>query len=365
MQIYLIKRILIFIPGLLFLVLLSFILLSNAPGDPVEQILSGQHPEMNSSGPSNNDEVLRAEIEHKLGLDLPLFYFSFSDNKSILPKLEFHSQNQFSRWVFGSGDSRGIIRGDFGHSYITNEPVISIISSKIGWSLFFTLISILIAYLISVPLGLRLALDPGSRKDRGYSLLFTILFSLPAFWVAMFLMFLFCNPEMMNLLPASGVMPAGGFDESISVFEKFVRTIPYLILPTITYTYSSFAFLTGNVKNTISQILKADYIRTARAKGLDDTRILYRHALPNALLPLITIFSHVFPYAIGGSVVLETIFNIPGMGLTIFQSISSQDYPVVITIFLFTGIITMIGFLLSDILYAIADPRISFQNQDQ
>ena len=365
MRSYLLKRILIFIPGILFLVLLSFVLLKNAPGDPVEQILSGQHPEMSSSNPANDDATLRAEIEHRLGLDLPLFYFNFSDDTSFLPHLEFHTKNQFSRWLFGSSDSNGIIRGDFGFSYQTNEPVINIISSKIGWSLFFTLISILIAYLISVPLGLNLALDPGSKKDRAYSLLFTILFSLPGFWVAMFLMFIFCNPEMMNLLPSSGVMPTGGFDESLSISEKFIRTIPFLIIPTITYTYSSFAFLTGNVKNSIAQILQSDYIRTARAKGLNDKGILYKHALPNALLPLITIFSHVFPYAIGGSVVFETIFNIPGMGLTIFQSIGSQDYPVVITIFLFTGMITMVGFLLSDILYAIADPRISFQNTEQ
>ena len=168
---------------------------------------------------------------------------------------------------------------------------------------------------------------------------------------------------MMNLFPASGVMPAGGFDSTSNLFTKFYQTLPYLVIPTITYSYSSFAFLTGNVKSTIADILKQDFIRTARAKGLDDKKVLYKHALPNALLPLITIFSHVFPYAIGGSVVLETIFNIPGMGLTIFQSISSQDYPVVIAIFLFTGIITMVGFLLSDILYAIVDPRISFQNK--
>lgn len=365
MRVYLIKRVLIFIPGLLFLVLLSFLLLKNAPGDPVDQILTGQHPEMNSSNPSADDREIRKELEHKLGLDLPLFYLSFSENKTILPKPEFHSRNQFSNWLFGANGSKGIVRGEFGYSYHTNEPVIKIISSKIGWSLFFTLFSILIAYLISVPLGLRLALNPGSKKDRAYSLFFTILFSIPAFWVAMFLMFLFCNPEMMNLLPASGVMPAGGFDETLTLSEKFLQTVPYLIIPTITYTYSSFAFLTGNVKNTIAQILKADYVRTAKAKGLDDNGVLYRHALPNALLPLITIFSHVFPYAIGGSVVLETIFNIPGMGLTIFQSIGSQDYPVVITVFLFTGIITMTGFLLSDILYALADPRISFQDKEQ
>lgn len=363
MRKYLFRRILIFIPGLLVLVFISFILLKNAPGDPVDQILAGQHPEMNSTSPSENDSFVRAEIEHRLGLDLPVFYLSFSEKSSLIPILSFHRQNQFSKWLWGDEQTKGISRGDFGNSYLTSEPVINIIKAKIGWSLFFTFISILIAYLISVPLGLKLALVPGSKKDRFYTLLFTVLFSIPAFWVAMFLMFLLCNPEMMNLFPASGVMPAGGFDSTSNLFTKFYQTLPYLIIPTITYSYSSFAFLTGNVKSTIADILKQDFIRTARAKGLDDKKVLYKHALPNALLPLITIFSHVFPYAIGGSVVLETIFNIPGMGLTIFQSISSQDYPVVIAIFLFTGIITMVGFLLSDILYAIADPRISFQNK--
>lgn len=341
--------------------MISFVLLKNAPGDPVDQIISGQFPELNSTQQSGNDELIRKEISRRLGLDLPLFYFSFDSQNSVLPPIKFHSTNQFSRWLFGDENSQGIFKGDFGNSYQSNEPVINIIGSKIGWSLFFTLISILISYLISVPLGLKLALDPDSKKDKAYTTLFSILFSLPAFWIAMLLMFTFCNPDFLNLFPAGGVMPTGGFSPTIPFWEKIVKTLPYLIIPTITYTYSSFAFLTGNVKNTIAQILKQDYIRTAKAKGLNEKTILYKHALPNALLPLITLFSHVFPYAIGGSVVLETIFNIPGMGLTIFQSISSQDYPVVITIFLFTGLITMAGFLLSDILYALADPRISFQ----
>ncbi len=363
MQVYLAKRLLVFIPGLFFLVVTSFVLLKNAPGNPVDQIIAGQFPEFNSNRQSDDDHAIRKSIEHQLGLDLPLFYFSFKKKSTIFPLLEFHSTNQFSSWLFGREESKGIIRGDFGSSYQTNEPVINIIRAKIGWSLFFTITSILIAYLISIPLGLKLALNPESKKDKSYSLLFTILFSIPAFWIAMLLLFLFCNPEMMNLFPSSGVSPSGGFENNLTFFERLFKTLPYLIIPTITYTYSSFAFLTGNIKNTIGQILKTDYIRTARAKGLNDQQILYKHALPNALLPLITIFSHVFPYAIGGSVVLETIFNIPGMGLTIFQSIRSKDYPVVITIFLFTGIITMIGFLVSDILYLLADPRITFQNE--
>jgi peptide/nickel transport system permease protein len=113
----------------------------------------------------------------------------------------------------------------------------------------------------------------------------------------------------------------------------------------------------------MSEILKEDYIRTAYAKGLHENKILYKHALRNALLPMITIFSHIFPAAIGGSVILETVFTIPGMGLTIFQAINAQDYPVIIGVFTITGIITMAAFLLSDILYAVADPRISYTKE--
>jgi peptide/nickel transport system permease protein len=164
----------------------------------------------------------------------------------------------------------------------------------------------------------------------------------------------------MNILPSSGVSPSGGFSESATFPEIFLHSIPYLILPTICYTYSSLAFLSGSVKASVQEILNEDYIRTARAKGLSEKTILYRHAFRNSLLPLISIFSHVLPLAVSGSVIIETIFTIPGMGLAIFQSLSSQDYPVIIAVFMITGVFTMAAFLISDIVYALVDPRISF-----
>jgi peptide/nickel transport system permease protein len=355
-------------------VLSSFILLKIAPGDPVDRILQGQGIYESDVLPGTPNEKIKNEIKQKLGLNLPVFYVSFAEPnespssinasnswKKYLPILNFHTTNQFHRWLFGDGTfSKGIIRGDFGNSWVSNQPVSDLISSRIGWSLFFTFFSVLLAYVISVPAGLKAASNPGSAFDKRLSLISTILFSLPAFWVATVLMLLFCNPDVFNFLPSSGVGPAGGFDDNNSPINIFINTLPHMILPLICFTYSSFAFLSGSIKSSIIEILREDYIRTAYAKGLDDRRILKKHAFRNALLPMITLFSQVFPAAIGGSVILETVFTIPGMGLAIYQGVAAQDYPLVITVFLLTGVITMLSFLLSDILYAIVDPRISY-----
>ena len=140
-------------------------------------------------------------------------------------------------------------------------------------------------------------------------------------------------------------------------------TVPYLVIPTICYTYSSLAFLSRIFRVTISDVLKQDFIKTARAKGLPEKTVVGKHAFRNTLIPVITVFSSAFPSAVGGSVLLETIFSIPGMGLTIYQSIDAKDYPVLIAVFFLTGLITMAGFLISDLLYAVADPRISFSKK--
>lgn len=375
MRIYILKRILFFIPALLFVVLISFILLHFAPGDPAERLLNARGIYDNELTPDLSNENLKNELKHRLGLDLPLFYFSISsleeNNISVneihtslekyIPVILFHKKNQFHRWLFGDDYySKGIIRGDFGISWITQQPVSAIILSRMKWSLFFTITSVFIAYLMSIPAGLRAAADPGSHFDRWLTIVSTIFFSLPAFWVATLLMLFFCNPDVLNIFPSTGVGPAGGFPEGKSMVYKIVHSLPYLVLPTICYTYSSFAFMSRSIKTSVSEILKEDFIRTARAKGLHEKTVIGKHAFRNALLPMITIFSQVFPFAIGGSVILETIFTIPGMGLTIYQSIGSQDYPVIIAVFMITGFITMVAFLLSDLFYALADPRISY-----
>jgi peptide/nickel transport system permease protein len=375
MRLYIAKRILFFIPAVLSVVLFSFILLRQAPGNPVDRLMNLEGSYENEMVPGISNEVLKKELTHRLGLDLPAFYWSISslkeyqlENKLIdyplaayIPCISFHKKNQFHRWLVGDDEfSKGIIHGDFGKSWITGQNVYALISPRIKWSFLFSIISIFFAYLISIPAGLRSAANPGSRFDRWSTILFMILYSLPAFWFATLLMLVFCNPDVLNILPSSGVSPSGGFPMSASFWDIIIHSIPYLILPTICYIYGLLAILSGSVKASAIDILKEDYIRTARAKGLSENKILYRHAFRNSLLPLISIFSLVLPLAVSGSVIVETIFTIPGMGLAIFQSLSSQDYPVIIAVFMITGIFTMTAFLISDIVYAIVDPRISF-----
>jgi peptide/nickel transport system permease protein len=350
-----------------------------SPGDPVDRMLEGQGIFENELTPAQSTLDLKKSLRHQYGLDLPLFYFSVgslsdknltdfrkSNWRKFIPAIYFYRHNQFDRWLFGDNNEfKGILRGDLGRSWATQQDVFNLIFSRIKWSLFFTIISVVFAYLISVPVALKAASMPGSFFDKLVSFKTTFLISLPAFWIATLLLLIFSNPDVLNILPSSGVGPTGGFREGESLISKLIQTIPYLILPTICYTYGSLAFLISNIRSSVVSIMKEDYIRTAYAKGLEEKIIIRRHAFRNALLPLITIFSHVFPFAIGGSVILETIFTIPGIGLTIYQSIGAQDYPVIIAVFMITGIITMISFLVTDILYMVADPRISYTSNIQ
>ena len=364
MRSYLLRRILLFIPTLLVISLISFIILVNSPGDPVERIMQA-----GGTGDMIPATLLKQqgdEIRHRLGLDLPVFYFDIHSSspsgiRKYIPAVSFHYHNQFHRWMFGDGyATKGVLRGDFGPSYLTQQPVSDVIRDRIGWSLFFTLTSIFLAYLISIPIGIRSAAEPGSRFDRISSTLLFIFYSLPLFWVATLLLMTFANPEVFYAFPASGVKPVTGYPADASFLERIFISIPHLILPTICYTYSSITFLSRLMRNSMLEILSSDFIRTARAKGLSENKVLWKHALKNSLFPVITVFAHVFPAMIGGSVIIETIFTIPGMGNAIYQSITAQDYPMLIAVFTLTGLMTATGYLVSDILYAWVDPRISF-----
>lgn len=289
--------------------------------------------------------------------------------KNYIPRVHWHGNNQYHRWIFGDGNwltgngavySKGIIRGDLGISYITKLPVADIIRSRIGWSLFFTFTSVCIAYLISIPIGLKSARNKNGLFDRSSTVLLFVLYSLPVFWTATLLLMAFANPDVLKLFPASGVQPAEGIPDGMGFFDTVRIRLPYLVLPTICYTYAQLAFLSRITRVSALEIIAMDYIRTAHAKGLSDTRVLYKHVFRNALLPIITVFSNIFPAAIGGSVILETIFTIPGMGREIIQAIYNQDYPVIVSVFTITGVLTLLGYLLADILYSIADPRITF-----
>jgi peptide/nickel transport system permease protein len=495
---YLAKRILIFIPTLLAISLLAFIISISAPADPVEKLSSSADKEGAANQQSNATKKTKQELRKKLGLDLPVFYFSFgsvsdcdtlfkladkdhsaclselshyygnwedvsiyfhqlnkaqfshsnlvlddifeqnkdthgrpayskneindvitesnfeinsmletanpnviaskfnsldilyskysflspvknefekakvlydkmlsqqSSWKSYIPKIIWYgSKNQYHFWLFGDGKQRkGVVRGDFGYSYIDSQPINTKIWSKVWISFSFSLLSVIFAYIISIPLGIYSAYKKDTKFDRITSIVVFVLYSMPGFFIGVLLLYTFANPDTLRWFPVSGIQDPTLYDPSWSMLEKIQHRIPYFILPLITYTYSSFAFLSRIMRVGVIDVFGQDYIRTARAKGLGEGKVVMKHALRNSLLPIITVFANIFPLAIGGSVIIETIFTIPGMGFEIYSSILNSDYPMIVAVFTIIGFLTMIGYLVADILYAVVDPRISYK----
>ena len=282
--------------------------------------------------------------------------------KNYIPSLKLYGfNNQYHIWLIGNGkDRRGLIRGDFGISYIDGQPISTKIWQKVGISFTLSIMSIILAYLISIPIGIFSAYKKDSIIDRGTSVVLFTLYSMPSFFVGTLLLLYFANPDNLSWFPVSGIQDPTSFDPDWNFWMKAKHRMPYLILPVITYTYSSFAFLSRIMRIGMIEVVSQDYIRTARAKGLGEKKVILKHALRNSLLPILTVFASIFPVAIGGSVIIEVIFSIPGMGVEVYNSILNYDYPMIITVFTITGFLTMLGYLIVDILYAVVDPRISY-----
>lgn len=282
--------------------------------------------------------------------------------KNFIPVISFHYPNRFHNWLFGdNSESRGIIRADFGKSYLTGERVTDYLISRTGWSLFFTLTSVVLALLISIPLAKKMYLKRKKPFDNLISALLFLLYSLPGFWMATLLLMFFANPDILPMFPASGVSPVGGFNAGIGFTEKIIRTMPYLVLPTFCYLYSGVVFQTRLLRNNMIEESRKGYVRTAFSKGLKEKDVLRYHILRNSLLPLAVLLSNIFPALLGGSVIIETIFSIPGLGSAIYQSIDNQDIPVMLAVFSITGLLTVIGYLMGDITYSYIDPRIRYE----
>lgn len=388
---YLLKRLLLLIPSLFFVTLVAFTILINCPGDPIDRLVQSD-PESHGFHSGTQISEIRKLWITKLGLDLPLFYISIhskaSEKSSVhdadmtqsrevknqlinyfIPVFHWQLDNRFHRWLFGDGNwltgegaiwSKGIIRGDFGLSYQTRQPVSRVIGDRIVWSLSLSVLSIVLAYLISIPLTVYSVQHPGGITDKVLSTFSLLAITIPSFWLATLLLFTFANPDCLQWFPASGVKPPAGYPENADFFTKVFETLPYLILPVICYTYSSIALLSRTLKSSLLESLDEDYSRTARAKGLSGKRVVSVHGMRNSLLPMITLAARIFPAAIGGSVIIETIFSIPGMGSETVMAIQNQNYPMIIAVFTITAFLTMIGFLIADIGYAIADPRIVY-----
>ena len=353
---YILLRILYFIPTLIGISLVIFLLSKNTPGDPIEKFMD---EDLDSFESFESRQKRRSAIIKDLKLDQPVFYFGINKKQDgsypIFPQIKWHgTKNQYHNWFFG------FLKGDFGNSYFDRQPVTDRIWSALHWTLLINLVSILLAYLIAIPLGVFSAGKVGSKFDKTTSLILYVLYAIPAFWLATLLIMFFASSDWLYWFPAGGV---GSLDENFSTWQSFKNITWHLTLPIFCVTYVALTFITKQVRASMIDTLNQDYIKTAYVKGLSKTEVLWKHGFRNSLFPLLTMFANILPATIGGSVIIEIIFSIPGMGRLAYEGLFQQDWPLVFTITMLGAILSLIGNLLADISYTIADPRVSFSKR--
>jgi len=324
---FLLKRFLTLIITLLGITIISFSIIHLAPGGPLSPLT-----EFN---PKITPEY-REKLVKMYGLDKPLYI-------------------QYLNWL------KGIVKLDFGKSFsLDQRPVWDKIKERLPITIFINALSLILILLFSIPLGVYSAVKAGSTFDRIITIITFIGYAMPSFWLAIILMMIF--GVKLQLLPISGLHSTIGYDE-MSLLQKVFDWAKHLICPLFVATFGGMAGFLRYVRNSTYEVLKSDFILFARAKGLPEKVIIYKHALRNALLPLITILGLSLPGLIGGSVIFETIFGIPGVGQLMWQAVMARDYPVIMANLFLISFLTLLGNFLADIGYALADPRIRLESK--
>lgn len=263
--------------------------------------------------------------------------------------------NQYHHWLIN------FLSGDFGISLKNGQSVTKKISTALFWTLIINGLALFFTYLIAIPIGVYAAQKVSSNFDFQTSFWSFLLYSLPVFWIGTMLLTFLATPDFGLHIFNTGLC---NLPDSAPFFERLGCQLRQLVLPVLCLTYPSLAFLIRQMRGSMLTTLKTNYIKTAAAKGLQENAILWKHAFRNALFPMITILATIFPRMIAGSVIVEVIFNLPGMGWLLLGSIRANDYPVVFVILLLGASLTMIGLLVADVLYVWADPRVSMKRKE-
>lgn len=330
----------IMIPTLIGVSILMFAMVNLAPGSPIEQKIQqmrfGGVGQTTTDTSSNNgavsEEVIEA-LKKQYGFDKPLYerYWIWLKNLATL---------------------------DFGDSFTYEEPVLDVVVSKLPVSIQFGLISFLMSYLICIPLGVIKAVKAGTKFDAVSSFILSGLYSIPPFMLGILLLVYFAGGTFVDWFPIGDLV--SDYYDDLSFFGQISDRVWHFILPLIAYMVGQFTLLTLLMRNSMLDVISQDYIRTAKAKGLADKMVYMKHALRNALIPIVTGFGHFLSLFFAGSLLIERIFNLDGIGLLGYQSLLERDYNVIMGLFFIQTVLMFLGNLISDILYTVVDPRIDF-----
>ncbi len=336
MFVYILRRLLLAIPTFLGITLVTFLIINAAPGGPIEQKL--QKIRMGGGGDGGKSTQVSQEILDDLakqyGFDKPVHVRYFI-------------------WL------KNITKLDFGDSFSYQEPAIDVITSKFPVSLSFGLASLILTYLVCIPLGVKKAIRAGSLFDKISGVILYITYSIPPLVLGIFLIVWFAGGSYFDWFPIGGIK-SDNYDD-LSTMAKIADRAYHFVLPLTCYMIGNFTELSMLVRNTMLDVIKSDYIRTARAKGLSDRLVYYKHALRNAMIPVATGLGGFLRVFLAGSLIIETIFNLDGIGLLGYSSVLSRDYNVIMGLTFISAMMLLVGNILSDIIYVLVDPRIDFK----
>ncbi|MEW6558160.1 MAG: ABC transporter permease [Elusimicrobiota bacterium] len=320
---YIIRRLLLTIPMLIGITIITFLVMHLSPGKPTDIL-------------TDMNQKITAEAKQRLvalyGLDKPVYV-------------------QYWWWL------KRLAKLDFGKSFKDDRPVIKKILERFPATLLLNFLSIILIFVSAIPIGVCSVVKKDSVFDKITTIFVFVGFSVPTFWFAILLMIFF--GLHLGWLPISGFRSVN-FDE-LTLLGKFWDIAKHLVLPVFVSAFTGIAGLSRYTKSAMLEVLHQDYIRTARAKGLSEMTVIFKHALRNALIPVVTILGLTLPDLIGGSFIFETIFAWPGMGRLGYEAIMARDYPVIMAVGTIVAILTLVGNLIADITYAYIDPRIRYK----
>ena len=340
---YFLRRALLIIPTLLGITVVVFVITHFVPGGPVERQIMRMR--MSAGGEAGGASAGgRGQIElPEDAVEQIRQYYGFDKPVHV----------RYGQWVWN------LAHLDLGNSYIYQDPVWDVIKSRFPVSITLGLTGFILSYLVCVPLGVLKAIRHGGRFDLITSVLVFMGYAVPGWALGTALLVLFGGGSFWSLFPLGGLRSDNW--EYLSAWQKVVDQLHHMFLPVLCYMVGGFASLTILTKNSLMENMSQDYVRTAFAKGLHKRRVIFVHALRNSLIPIATGLGHVFSLVLAGSFLIEKVFNIDGMGYLGYTSILQRDYPVALGILVISSVLMLVGNIISDVIYAVVDPRIRFK----